>query len=261
MLCAYELVSSLGYAVYNIYDYTSANFKEIVNLLLGNYLISLACTVAFNHIGAGHYDAVSVLNSQHSRSTLNTPERTPHASNSMCSCGKGEKPNSTSQRCTILKFKYTSTIRCPCFSAGRPCTTLCICHNCCNPKGQRPTNTTTSGKGRKRSKHVWHTRSNKSVEFLEQQQENTTTGPRTLLEYLLISHIIKFCKNNGIDISLDVVHMLYSSCVELVQALEIHVPLGQKTSEEISKVIKEYECNLKVFEKKCVTQLQINTES
>ena len=230
----------------------------VINITPRACAAAIPLYVAFNHIGAGHYDAVSIANNQQSISDVSHPEKSAQAHNNiMCTCGKGDKHYSITKRCTTMKFKYTTTIRCPCLSAGRPCTTLCICHNCCNPKGVRPTNSPV--KMRKRSKHVWHTRSTKSVEFI-QEQEKTVTGPRTLLEYLLVSQLIKYCRNDGTDISLDTVSMLYTLCVEVAQALEMHLPLGQKSSDDVSKIILEYEHNLKVLEAMCITQFQSNTE-
>ena len=95
---------------------------------------------------------------------------------------------------------------------------------------------------------------------LYNKSKKKLTGPRTLLEYLLISQIIKYCRNDGTDISLDTVNMLYTLCIEVAQALEMHLPLGQKSSDDVSKIILEYEHNLKVFEAMCITQFQSNTE-
>ena len=85
------------------------------------------------------------------------------------------------------------------------------------------------------------------------------SGPRTQLEYLLVSQILTFCRRNEIDTCLDTVQKIYLSCVELAQVLDISQPLGPKTLEDISKIVDEYESYRKVFEATCIAQLKINT--
>ena len=53
--------------------------------------------------------------------------------------------------------------------------------------------------------------------------------------------------------------MIYLSYVEVAQSLDIPEPLGPKTSEELSKIMDEYEANRKVFEATCIAQLKLNT--
>ena len=53
--------------------------------------------------------------------------------------------------------------------------------------------------------------------------------------------------------------MLYSSCVELAQVLELSLPLGPKTAENISEIVTEYDHNREVFEATCIAQLKINS--
>ena len=95
--------------------------------------------------------------------------------------------------------------------------------------------------------------------YAHQQQERVLPGPRTQLEYLLISEILKQCRIKEIDADLDIVQKFYLSCVELTRVLELSIPLGPKTLEDISKIVDEYERHRKVFEATCIAQLQINT--
>ena len=231
--------------------FSSASHYPIINI---TPCAAIPLYVAFNQVGASHYDTVCFNEDIHPTSTSSHPERTSRVSN--CTCGRVDKHNSVTKQCTLLKFKYTTTIRCPCLSAGRPCTSLCTCHNCGNSKGVKPVNST--GKIRRRNKHARHTRLSKSVVFARQEEEKDKQGPRTLLEYILVSQIIKYCHNNTIDISLETVNILYTSCVEVVQVLEVCLPLGQKNCEEISKIVDEYEHNLNVFQTMCVTQLKLD---
>ena len=155
-----------------------------------------------------------------------------------------------------MQYKYTTSIRCPCLLAGQPCTYKCTCHNCANPKGIRPKVTSRVREQRKR--HAWNLKPTKSVIYAHQEQGNVLTGPRTQLEYFLISQILRFCRQNQINTSLDTVHEIYLSCVELAQALDIYQPLGPKRAKEIMKIMDEYESHRKVFEATSIAQLKIN---
>ena len=95
--------------------------------------------------------------------------------------------------------------------------------------------------------------------YAHQQQEKVLPGPRTQLEYLLISEILNQCRKKEIDADLYIVQKLYLSCVELTQVLELSVPLGPKTLEDISRIVDEYERHRKVFEATCIAKLQINS--
>ena len=158
---------------------------------------------------------------------------------SRCTCGKGNKHYSTAQRCAIMQFKYTTSIRCPCLLAGHPCTYVCACHNCANPKGIRPNISSRVRKQRKTN--AWSLRSKMSILYAHQQQENILPGPRTQLEYVLVSQILTFCRQNEIDTCLDTVQKIYLSCVKLAQVLDISQPLGPKTTEHVSKIVDEFE--------------------
>ena len=53
--------------------------------------------------------------------------------------------------------------------------------------------------------------------------------------------------------------MLYTACMEVAEAMEFSLPLGPKTSLEISQVVDEYDRNREVFEAICVTQHKKNS--
>ena len=234
--------------------FSSASHYPIISIAPRACRASLPLYIAFNQAGPGHYDAVSFK----STSNLSPPPQQPgdETNPSRCTCGKGNKHYSTSERCKIMQYKYTTSIRCPCLLAGQPCTYKCTCHNCANPKGIRPKVTSRVREQRKR--HAWNLKPTKSVIYAHQEQENVLTGPRTQLEYFLILQILRFCRQNHIDTSLDTVHEIYLSCVELAQALDIYQPLGPKRAEEITKIMDEYESHRKVFEATCIAQLKIN---
>ena len=127
-----------------------------------------------------------------------------------------------------MKKKYTSVILCPCLASSRPCTSECICNNCNNPNGARPSASQIPQK-RRRQKHAWQEKFKKSSLFALELQEDLTTGPYTRLEYPLVSQIIKYFLMKGFDRGLHYVHAVFSSCVELANALDLSLPLGKKS--------------------------------
>ena len=235
--------------------FSSASHYPVINIKPRECRAPIPLYVAFNQSSAGHYNAVTFKNDPPIPST--SQHSTVEANTSKCTCGKSDKHYSTTQRCVIMQFKYTTSTRCPCLLAGHACTFLCACHNCGNPNGIKPQNI--CSKVRQRKKHAWSLKSSKSIMYARQQQEKVLPGPRTQLEYLLISEILNQCRKKEIDADLDIVQKLYLSCVELTQVLELSIPLGPKTLEDISKIVDEYERHRKVFEATCIAQLQINS--
>lgn len=240
--------------------FSSASHYPVINIAPRVCKASLLLYVAFNQSGAGHYDAVSFKHHTPLPSNITTPSHPPRGeiNTSRCTCGKGNKHYSTTQCCAILQFKYTTSIHCPCLIAGHPCTSACSCHNCANPKGIRPSINSRVREPRK--KHAWKLKSTKSILYVHQEQEQLLPGPRTQLEYLLVSQILTFCRRYQMDTCLDTVQKIYLSCVELSQILDISQPLGPKTIEDVSKIVDEYERYRKVFEATCIIQLKINTK-
>ena len=51
--------------------------------------------------------------------------------------------------------------------------------------------------------------------------------------------------------------LFFFSCVELANALDLSLPLGEKSKTEINAVFKEYDKNIEIFKATCVTQLKI----
>ena len=154
--------------------FSSASHYPIINIAPRVCRASLPLYVAFNQTGAGRYDAVSFKSYTPTPSDISPPPQQPEGKTktSRCSCGKHY---STAERCTIMQFKYTASIRCPCLLAGHRCTSLCACRNCANPKGTRPNVTTTVKEQRK--KHAWSLKSTKSILYAHQEQENIFTRP------------------------------------------------------------------------------------
>ena len=97
--------------------------------------------------------------------------------------------------------------------------------------------------------------------FALELQEDLNIGSCTQLEYILISQTVKHLKIKGIDPELDTIHAVYLSCTELSHALELSLPLGPESKNDLDIVLKEYNRNIKIFEATCVTQLKINFTS
>ena len=232
--------------------FSSAHHYPLIYITPRFCKISVPLYVAFNQAGAGHYNAV----------TFDTLDNNPQLLSSNtgdhgCSCGRKGKNYSTEHRCVSIKKKYTSVILCPCLASDKPCTIDCICNNCNNPNGAGPSVSQLPQK-RCRQKHAWQEKAKKSSLFALQLQENLTTGPCTQLEYILVSQIMKYFLMKGTDPELHLIHAVYSSCVELANAFDLSLPLGEKSETEIDVVLKEYDKNLKIFKAMCVTQLKIN---
>ena len=89
--------------------------------------------------------------------------------------------------------------------------------------------------------------------------ENLTTGSRTQLEYLIVSQILRhFIRLSIDDPALNQTHAVYCACVELSKAMDLTVPLGDKSEAEMHILLKEYEKKISIFKTLCVTQLKIN---
>ena len=184
--------------------FPSASHYPVINIAPRVCRVSIPLFV-HSFLSPGHYDAVSFTTfyqtpSMTQPSTTETPsmtEQSPVETNiTRCTCGKCDK-HSTAQWCRIRHFKYTTSIRCPCLLACHSCTSVCTCHNCVNPKGIRPKNL--CGRIRESKKHAWSLKSVMGVTYAHQKQENVVPGPRMQLEYLLVSEVLHYCRQNQID--------------------------------------------------------------
>ena len=82
----------------------------------------------------------------------------------------------------------------------------------------------------------------KSSLFALDMDENLTTGSRTQLEYLIVSQILRhFIRLSIDDPELNQTHAVYCACVELSKAMDLTVPLGDKSEAEMHVLLKEYE--------------------
>lgn len=229
--------------------FSSAYHYPVINIIPRVCKASIPLYVAFNQSGAGHYDAVSIPATSMSLKKFTTTE-CPFK----CTCGKRKKQCSTTKHCSIIQFKYTTSIRCPCHLASRPCTSRCECSHCANPNGIKPK--VGSKRERDRRNHSWNNTQVKSARYAYLEKERIATGPRTQLEYLLVSQILAFLQKHHIDQDVHVVHKIYMACLELCQG---PLPLSEKTTAEVEKIVREYHSHRKVFVATCIAELKISS--
>ena len=130
--------------------------------------------VAYNHIGAGHYDAAVMKKRMLSQPT----------NDSSCRCGvNGDKLS-----CCDTERYHT---RCKCFKRGVGCSEFYKCKNCSNTFGRR----SILGK-RNRAMHTQQYTLPSSKTFAEDRSEKIKYGPWTLLENVILAHVLEnFSKN------------------------------------------------------------------
>ena len=135
--------------------------------------------VAYNHIGEGHYDAAVKK-----KSMLPQPTNNDH-----CRCGvNGDKPT-----CYDSVGYHT---RCKCFKRGIGCSQLCKCKNCSNTFGRR----VLLGK-RNRVMHAQQYALPSSKVFAEERSEKIKYGPWTLLENVILTHVLANFNDNFEDMA------------------------------------------------------------
>ena len=232
--------------------FSFASHYPVINVTPRVCEVPVPLYIAYNQAGPGHYDGVSFKGGS---TQQNIEKLQQHTNDKKCNCGKN-KHYSRTQRCTIVQFKYTISIRCPCLLADSPCSLACNCINCANPKGTRPEIPT---RHRERRKHAWSLKSVKGLSYYaNQEQEKISPGPRTELEYLLVAELIKFCNQNEIEADICIIQQLYMTCLDLMQVMDPSLPISTKSIEEIIKIVNEYDRHRQVFQATCIAQVKIN---
>ena len=253
-----ELANTMVLAVSNALEIPIVVFSSALHHpLLFITPLSLKVTwplfIAFSQYGPGHYSGVCAIEDKTMPHQIDHKETSPDFK---CCCGCKDK-QSTAQHCIPLESKYTTIVRCPCLRSGRKCTDACKCKKCNNPVGPRLHSVINQTK-KAGQKHLWQKRINKGATFAIEMNEILSEGPRTSLEYLVIAEIIKFCIQNGLGCEVGVVSAFYSAVVEFAKTLNIPLPLGHKTIEQVDTTVREYHHNLNVFKTPFFTQLKVN---
>ena len=153
--------------------------QPVIPILPRETHFDLLLFVAYNHIGASHYDAAVMI-----KRTLSQPRN-----DSYCKCGvNGDKPS-----CCDNEGYHT---RCKCFKRGIGCSQLCKCKNCSNTFGKR----SLLGK-RNRVMHTQQYTLPSSKVFAEERSEKIKYGPWTLLENIILAHVLQNFSENLEDMT------------------------------------------------------------
>lgn len=231
--------------------FSSIEHYPVINVTPRSIALPVPVFIAYNQYGSGHYDGVI--------QSLNHPIPMPTIPSDMskgtrCNCGKNDKTGKMS--CLPQESKYTTITRCPCYKSDMPCNTSCACKNCANPRGERVLSTQKKP-SRKRQRHPWQVQLPKSSIFALDAGEKVPAGPRSILEFFALDQSVKFCIEEGIDVSADNVLVIYNTVVEVSQAIqsEKSLQLAMKTLEDIDTFLKEYDHLRNVFQSLCIGML------
>lgn len=161
-----------------------------------------------------------------------------------CSCGrKGGKGTP----CALQLNHYTT--RCKCYRKQRGCSISCKCSNCHNPFGCRPKRDPKTGFKRNRPSHSNQKvplKGRKTSVFIKSVGVDTyslSVGKATDIEYLLVSSILEEITESGAEdvyIHLEIVHIIYSLILSIIDTMAITGPLFPRSKDEIAKILKQY---------------------
>jgi hypothetical protein len=221
----------------------------VINIMPRHVKTSIPVHLAYLQHGGGHYDAAIPMQSDHNGVDVPSNQAVSEEKSCSCSCGKNDKTGGT--HCHSMASKYTTVIKCKCLQSQRGCSTTCKCKNCHNPEGQR----CTQPPQRKRFKHDWQRKIVKSVCFASDQGEHISYGPRTILEYFVLECVLKHCNKEGIDISPDIVMLIYNTIVEVSESIKENLPISKKNMEAILTFLREHEHTLKLYQTLCIAQI------
>ena len=215
--------------------------------------------LAFEQIGAGHYDAVieSTIAAEDTGLAEDKPndasdEQTaiPNTSGhssvekscSSCRCGQGGAKNKQSR---LFCENYKSG--CKCFRSLTGCTKFCGCRNCANPYGvraQEQNEMSSETQVRKRRKHVKSTETGRS--FIIRQGEEVSDAPWSFIEELLCRECALYIGSTG-EITEERVAELYNEIVLLLRNNSIQIPKDKTFNPYLEKIDKKDISAVKCF--------------
>ena len=146
-----------------------------------SFLVHAPLVIAYNQFGAGHYDSVSYFKTNLQTSNV--------SSRLMCKCGVNDK--SRIDRC-CPNAQYGN--RCPCLKQSVACSLKCLCKQCRNPGGKKPTMLSRK-MIRKRQQNKLHLTHFNNTEFLKTKSEKFSKGEwslDSLLESVLLRKTVNF---------------------------------------------------------------------
>ena len=189
-------------------------------------------SVAYNHIGSGHYDSVKPI-------TL--PKKS--LEDIHCRCGV----NGDQVSCVDHEH-YQS--RCKCYKMKHGCTKACKCKNCSNSFGKRPV----LGK-RKRENHSNQMPLPSSKQFINERSEKLAHGPWTSLEnsifLLLVEHFDQHSEELSAELMLKgykEIILLSNSPYNYINIPDSIIKPGKKSLEQIKSKLEHYFKTKKISE-------------
>ncbi|PFX20184.1 hypothetical protein AWC38_SpisGene15389 [Stylophora pistillata] len=175
--------------------------------------------IAFDHSGAGNYDALThITGSQSPSDCIKKPSScdnkdTPSIEG--CLCGQGaRKKQSNINSCDSFKK------RCKCFQSVRGCSDMCQCIGCENTHGKKAKkgerSYPTQLGSRKRRSHELITEGMSGKQFLlKRPHSEDNVSKCTFLEELAVIHVIQLnLTKGGSDIDIGVIASQYSQLVD-----------------------------------------------
>ena len=261
--------------------FTSLENYPVITIVPRNEPI--ACTtvyLAFEQLGAGHYDAVIesiVLTEQTALAEETEPglhdNRTQPAtydysnaqiSNPACRCGQGGAKNKQDRQ---FCAEYKSG--CKCFRNLKGCIARCGCRNCANPYGVRvqgQNEISSETQVRKRRKHVKSPETGRN--FIIGRGDKVTDAPWSLFEELLCCECALYMGGTE-EITSKGVTDLYNKVVVLIKSNSIHLPtdelidselqrIDQKDMDAVERFLKKLYMEDKNFKEKIKQQITLN---
>ena len=251
---ASELGNSMPLAMANLLKIPIVVMTQMENLpvLPVTPRESLQCLpifVAFDHSGAGHYDAVDHIANNQPSSVTHPPSSQKHApSIECCRCGQGaRKKEDNISSCDSFRK------RCKCFQGVKGCSDKCQCKGCENPHGKRREQTSYSTQmiTRKRRPHEVTTENASGKQFLLKRPCPDIVHRWTFIEELVLIQIVQYQLNTDTGIDIGILAMQYS---QLVDNNGIH----PKTQDQITRRVISFLNDDKVFKTLLKEQARLN---
>ena len=223
---ASELGNSMPLAMANLLNklpivvMTQMEHLHVIPVTPRETLECLPILVAFDHSGAGHYDAVAHITVSQQSSETQPPSKNKDSTiTECCRCGEGaRKKEANITSCDSFKK------RCKCFQGVKGCSDKCQCIGCKNPHGKKAKKVEQSNSTqtitRKRRPHEMTTESTSGTQFLLKRPCQDSVSRWTFMEELVLIQIVEGqLSTDDSDIDIGTIALEYS---QLVDNTEIH---------------------------------------
>ena len=147
-----ELGNTMPLALSNVLStplmlFTSMETMPVLLITPSTIRDAIPCLyLGFNQFGAGHYDAISIRNSENNERSAQLGRNkvsgsilseVTHSSQSNHKCSCGQNSNRNTPEKLFCTYSNTYSTRCPCFKSKSGCQEGCSCKKCENPHGKR----------------------------------------------------------------------------------------------------------------------------